>query len=211
MPATAALTAEAAGEAGEAGAKAPAREPRPPRACVGRARQLIRDTLDWENCDEDSGQFRSAAQRLDEAFFNEDLEEAEMEEVSSSGPDASGSKSEDELYESSFVDDGSESEREDSEDEWWPLKRPCCAARHLAEAPSEDEEEAAEAAADGAPAADEADAASAADEADAASAADAVSAADEADSYAAPAAVAASFLHAEELNSPPGFYNLWVL
>jgi len=98
------------------------------RVCVGRARQRIRDTLDWENCDKDSGQFRADAQQFNEAFENEDLETAAMEEVSTSGPDVSGSRSDNKLYESSFVDDSSESEHQHSEDKWWPLKRQCPAA-----------------------------------------------------------------------------------
>jgi len=100
------------------------------RVCVGRAWQRIRNTLDWENCNEDSGQFWASAQQFDEAFDNEDLEAAEMEEVSTSGPDVSGSGSDNKLYKSSSVDDGSELEHQDSEDKWWPLKRQCPAARH---------------------------------------------------------------------------------
>jgi len=74
------------------------------RVCVGRARQRIHDTLDWENSDEDSQQLLAVAQQFHEAFDNEDLEAAEMEEMSTSEPDVSGSRSNNKSYESSFVD-----------------------------------------------------------------------------------------------------------
>jgi len=100
---------------------------RAPRACVSLARQRILDTLEWENCGEESGRFRAVAQQFNEAFDNEDLETAEMEEVLLSGSYPSCSASDDDAYESSFVTDGSGSENEgesdNSEHDWWPAKK----------------------------------------------------------------------------------------
>jgi len=114
-----------------------AREPvavqpaRPQRQCVQRTITRIQETLDWENCEESSARFQAVAQRLDEAFDRERLENAEMEEVVDSSDDSSSVYSDDDdSYESSFVTDGSGSQEEgDSDDEWQPNKKPrVCAA-----------------------------------------------------------------------------------
>ena len=109
-----------------------ASQPPPSRSCLPRtsasvARRRIQDTLDWENCDEDSGRFRAVAQQFDDEFDKEQLEEIEMDQMSgsSSALSASASDDDDESYESSFVTDGSGSGEEDSEDEWTPVKRTC--------------------------------------------------------------------------------------
>ena len=110
---------------------------RPQRQCAQRTITRIQETLDWENCDESSARFQAVAQRLDEAFDKERLEDAEMEEVVDSSDDSSSVYSDDDdSYESSFVTDGSGSEEEgESDDEWQPKKKPrVCAARPIEEA-----------------------------------------------------------------------------
>ena len=121
---------------------------------------------------------------------------------------ASGSGSEDDdAYESSFVTDGSGSEYEDDEAEWTPRKRAFTRSRSASPLPEEPSagflhmEEF-----EGLPPARRAEPADGADAA-------ALSDADAASPVAAEREPAATggFLHAEELESPPGFYNLWVL
>jgi len=101
------------------------------RGCVERTMSRIRETLDWEECDEASARFVAVAAQLDEAFRKEQLESAKLDELddgcgSSSDSDSSYS---DESYESSFVTDCSGSEDDcDSEEDWQPCKKHCAAA-----------------------------------------------------------------------------------
>jgi len=207
-----------------------------PRASAGVARQRIQDTLDWENCDEDSGRFRAVAQQFDDEFDKEQLEEIEMDQMSgsSSALSESASDDDDESYESSFVTDGSGSEEEeDSEDEWMPVKKTC-----IRDATNVQEPELSELT-DGAAASAAASAASpcacisvsgdeasvvdvmthAMPECDAESCPEALDDAPEAAPEVACLQLSAEELdtmkspcpHAEELDSPVGFYNLWVL
>mmetsp|Transcript_75787 Transcript_75787/g.123052 ORF Transcript_75787/g.123052 Transcript_75787/m.123052 type:complete len:313 (-) Transcript_75787:612-1550(-) len=93
------------------------------RACTAQARQRIQDTLEWEACDESSNCFMAVEQQYDEAFSNEVLDNESESAGSDSAEHESESEDDDESYESSFVNDGSSSEYEDSDDEWTPLKR----------------------------------------------------------------------------------------
>jgi len=210
------------------------------RACVCLAQQRILDTLEWENCGEESGHFRAVAQQFNEAFDNEDLEAAEMEEVSSLGSYLSCSASDDNAYKSSFVTDSSGSENEgdsdDSEHDWRPTKKMRVRRDSTNDPVSSDD-------AHDAPAENEADVANQAPEgADVASHASAEAPApphphdaveppealaplelyasaepEQAAPQPEPAAQlcpepgAVRYLHAEALDSPVGFYNLWVL
>jgi hypothetical protein len=195
------------------------------RACTAQARQRIQDTLEWESCDENSHRFVAVEQEYDEAFSKEVLDDESESAGSDSAENESESDDDDESYESSFVDDGSSSEYEDSDDEWTPLKRSRLSSEPQGavleeDVPSRDDEHgSASEPADCAPSAPisptflhmEEFAASARESA-------AQSAAQSEDVTPCPAAsvlpdsaAATSYLHAEELDSPPGFYNLWVL
>ena len=205
----------------------PAGRKRVVRACVDRTRRRIQDTLEWENCDEQSGRFLAVAQQFDDAFNNEELEDAEMDQVSGSeSMDSITESDDDESYESSFVTDGSGSDDDCSEDEWTPQKK-ICVSLLAEETPTESEvAETLDMPPDGSadPSEDQKtlpDAVEPAflhmEEFGERRTADGLSDACESGS---PASVvllrgeqdaSASFLHAEELNSPPGFYNLWVL
>jgi len=204
----------------------PAIRTRVERACVNRARQRIQETLEWENCDEESSHFLAVAQEFDDAFNKEELEDGEMDEVSGSESLGSDSQSDDdESYESSFVTDGSGSEDECSEDEWTPQKKKCVSheAEVAASSPriAVDSDVSVRAYVDSPKGEDiTTDATTAgflhmeafdhvtAEDLDHVTAIDVdhVTAVDGGGSVAS-----ASFLHAEELNSPEGFYNLWVL
>jgi len=205
----------------------PAGRKRVVRACVDRTRRRIQDTLEWENCDEQSGRFLAVAQQFDDAFNNEQLEDAEMDQVS--GSESMGSITEsddDESYESSFVTDGSGSDDDCSEDEWTPQKKICVSllaeetptesvvAETLVMPPQGSDDPPEEKTT--LPEAVE-PAFLHMEEFGERRTADALSDACESGS---PASVllltgaqdaSTSFLHVEELNSPPGFYNLWVL
>jgi len=179
------------------------------RASAGIARQRIIDTYEWENCDEESGRFLSVAQQFNEAFDNEELETGEMEDASaseSSCEDEDSQSGDDGSYESSFVTDGSGTEFSDSEEEWTPVKRSRQEADAELDAVSSSEPDAevlrapaslSEASPEATPEADEA--------------------VRENVSAEVPEVVCEAvpeqfgFLHMEELNSPIGFYNLWVL
>ena len=197
------------------------RRTQPGRACIARTRERIQATLEWESCDEESGRFRAIAQQFDEAFEKENLDDEEGSE-DASDESASGSGSEDDdAYESSFVTDGSGSEYEDDEAEWTPRKRACVpshSASPLPDAPSKDSPHTEESAELPSVMPDEPSAGflhmeefaglAPAGRDDLAvitelSAARSVAHGELAET--------ASFLHAEELDSPPGFYNLWVL
>ena len=198
-----------------------------PRASAGVARRRIQDTLDWENCDEDSGRFRAVAQQFDDEFDKEQLEEIEMDQISGSSSAQSESASDDdESYESSFVTDGSGSEEEeDSEDEWMPVKKTCIRAATSVEEPELSEHTAGAAASAASPCACSSvsgDEASVVDvsthempECDAESCADALVDPPEAACLQLSAeelpTMESPCPHAEELDSPVGFYNLWVL
>jgi len=209
------------------------------RACNAQARQRIQATLEWEACDEDSSRFLAVAQHYDDAFEQEVLDEDEDSE--DSGSDEGGSESEDDdSYESSFVTDGSGSEDECSDDEWTPHKR-VCLTPHTEDAAHSDDAAHSEDAAHSDDAAPHASAQLPPDESgsvveptDDAQSAPALltflhmeefgacsgqpaerGGADVRPGPAAPElesrASEAAYLHAEELDSPPGFYKLWVL
>jgi len=165
-----------------------------PRASAGVARQRIQDTLEWENCDESSGRFLAVARRLEEEFDGEELEDGECEQVTGSHSEESESaEDDDESYESSFVTDGSGSEEEDSEEEWTPIKKVCCHS-----VSNEDGIEAGEPPALEPPALEP-------------PAVELVASECVSDAGSSEGIPEPRFLHDEELNSPAGFYKLWVL
>jgi len=192
------------------------------RASAGVARQRIQDTLEWENCDENSIRFQAVAQQFDDDFNGETLDNGEIDELSASDSYGSGSSSDgDESYESSFVTDGSGTEEEDSEDEWTPVKRLCKHAgatedgsgHTTTDLPGERPEASGEvlSVVDAC-----VSAASMAEENPCNSSAPDVPAPESPQTPSYPADTAdfaneAGRLDAEEPNSPAGFYNLWVL
>jgi len=206
----------------EPASEPPARGARLRRGCVEQTMSRIRETLDWEECDEGSARFVAVAAQLDEAFSKEQLESAEMEELH----DGCGSSSDSELsysdesYESSFVTDGSGSEDDcDSEEDWQPCKKHCAAAARAATGPrgltgpvlsggSDAAEDASDAAADASDAAaDASDAAADASDADAPRTEQPARDLGDAAESAGPARLAPTSV----ANSDNCVYNLWCL
>jgi len=186
------------------------------RASAGVARQRIQDTLEWENCDENSNRFQAVAQQFEDDFNGEHLEDGEIDEISASEScDSASSSDGDESYESSFVTDGSGTEEEDSEDEWTPVKRVCSHAEATLKPSGHTTTDQPE----GPPkASDDAcvSAASMLEENPCNSTEPDVPAPESPQTPSYPADTAdlaneAGRLHAEEPHSPAGFYNQWVL
>ena len=103
---------------------------RPGRASAQHALHKIQQTLEWENCEEDSEQFQRVADACEEAMAAEELGSNDGEEAIDDSEAEEDSASSDESYESSFVTDnsscGSMSDSEsDGEREWRPKKRAC--------------------------------------------------------------------------------------
>ena len=103
---------------------------RPGRTSAQNALHKIQQTLEWENCEEDSEQFQRVADACEEAMAAEELGSNDGEEAIDDSEAEEDSASSDESYESSFVTDnsscGSMSDSEsDGEREWRPKKRAC--------------------------------------------------------------------------------------
>jgi len=103
---------------------------RPGRASAQHALHKIQQTLEWENCEEDSEQFQRVADACEEAMAAEELGSNDDEDAIDDSEAEEDSASSDESYESSFVTDnssaGSISDSEsDGEREWRPKKRAC--------------------------------------------------------------------------------------
>ena len=103
---------------------------RPGRTSAQHALHKIQQTLEWENCEEDSEQFQRVAAACEEAMQAEDLGSNDEEDAIDDSEAEEDSASSDESYESSFVTDnsscGSMSDSEsDGEREWRPKKRAC--------------------------------------------------------------------------------------
>ena len=178
-----------------------------PRASAGVARRRIQDTLEWENCDESSGRFLAVARQYDDEFDGEELEEGEFEQVTESHSEESESADDDdESYESSFVTDGSGSEEEDSEEEWTPVKKVCCHSESIEDGLEEPDLVMGEAAWSASNSSVALEPPAHEPPAHELVASECVSVAESSESSPEP-----RFLHDEELNSPAGFYKLWVL
>jgi len=103
---------------------------RPGRASAHHALHKIQQTLEWENCEEDSEQFQRVADACEEAMAAEELGSNDDDDAIDDSEAEEDSASSDESYESSFVTDNSSSgsisdSESDGEREWRPKKRAC--------------------------------------------------------------------------------------
>jgi len=103
---------------------------RPGRTSAQNALHKIQQTLEWENCEEDSEQFQRVADACEEAMAAEELGSNDDEDAIDDSEAEEDSASSDESYESSFVTDNSSSgsisdSESDGEREWRPKKRAC--------------------------------------------------------------------------------------
>ena len=103
---------------------------RPGRTSAQHALHKIQQTLEWENCEEDSEQFQRVAEACEEAMQAEDLGSNDEEDAIDDSEAEEYSASSDESYESSFVTDNSSADsmsgsESDGEREWRPKKRAC--------------------------------------------------------------------------------------
>ena len=103
---------------------------RPGRASAQHALHKIQQTLEWENCEEDSEQFQRVADACEEAMAAEELGSNDDEDAIDDSEAEEDSASSDESYESSFVTDNSSADsmsgsESDGEREWRPKKRAC--------------------------------------------------------------------------------------
>ena len=96
----------------------------PKRMTAVKAMQKIKEIHGWENCREDSEQFKAVARAMDEEFERElGAFDADENNEDVDDEDSEFSQSESESYESSFIDDDEESEGSDSSCEWTPRRK----------------------------------------------------------------------------------------